>query len=135
MNKLDRSRIAQKVFQDPELLQSLEKLLHPAVYREIEEQYQTAKLHQAVLLFLSLKSLCCLKADGEEILMLSLLSLPILKFAANALKKRQDMIKKNLINAWPDNCPAWKKPDRADYVIQNNGSLNDLQQTIKELYT
>jgi dephospho-CoA kinase len=38
--KIDRSRIAQKVFQDPNLLQALEEILHPAVYKEIEKEYQ-----------------------------------------------------------------------------------------------
>ncbi len=36
----DHKKIACQVFQDPKKLQSLENLLHPAVYKEIERLYQ-----------------------------------------------------------------------------------------------
>src|SRR5262245_18488804 len=41
--KLDRSRIAHIVFRDLELVQALEKLVHPAVYRELDSDYQRQK--------------------------------------------------------------------------------------------
>src|ERR1700733_7337913 len=40
--QIDRSRIAKKVFNNRTLLNSLEKILHPAVNNEIENLYQTA---------------------------------------------------------------------------------------------
>ena len=39
-NQLDRKKIAQKVFSNPELLKALERLLHPKVKEIIEKQYQ-----------------------------------------------------------------------------------------------
>ncbi len=44
--KLDRSRIARIVFHDLELLKALEALVHPAVYRELNRDYQ--KQHNTI---------------------------------------------------------------------------------------
>jgi dephospho-CoA kinase len=42
--QIARSKIAYKAFQRPELLRSLENLLHPAVHEEIENHYRCAAL-------------------------------------------------------------------------------------------
>lgn len=51
--KIDRNVIAKIVFNDPALLKSLEKLIHPAVQDEIDKQYQQANKQGAAPLFVA----------------------------------------------------------------------------------
>src|SRR5690348_8893921 len=46
---IDRKSIANKVFNNPQLLHQLEKLLHPAVFNEMKKEYEKAKNFSAPL--------------------------------------------------------------------------------------
>ena len=67
--------------------------------------------------------------------MLSLLLLRILKVASSGFEEATGYDKDEFNNRMARQLPMQEKARQADYVIQNNGSLIDLQQTIKELYT
>ena len=52
-NTFDRKKIANKVFNHPATLKSLEKILHPAVLEEIEHQYAQVKNQKHFPLFVA----------------------------------------------------------------------------------
>ena len=52
-DKIDRKAIADKVFSHPETLKSLELILHPAVFHELELQYQNEKDNPKYNLFVA----------------------------------------------------------------------------------
>lgn len=131
--KIDRSIIAKKVFNDQPLLKSLQNLVHPAVEKEIDKQYQ--------------------KAKKEEIFPLFVVEIPLL-FETAAEKGYDYTI---AIQADPEQCrrrfkaatgygdeeyskrmanqlSSTEKAKRADYIIDNNGSSEDLYQTVVNLY-
>lgn len=130
--RIDRAIIAKKVFNDPKLLNSLENLLHPAVRKEINHQYEKVKKEGKHQLFIAeiplyfegggskdYDAVIAVVADPEK-------SKERFKQAGF---KSDEFEKRSARQLSPD-----EKAKRADYVIKNNGSLEDLEQSVKQVY-
>ncbi len=119
--KLDKKKIATKVFNNKELLFKLEKLTTPYVVDEIKKSTRAEKKILAVevpLLFeLSLEDLfdttVFVKTDTE---------LCSLRSAFPDFQKRMNRF-----------LPAEEKEKKADYTITNNGTFADFQKSIESL--
>jgi len=129
--KLSRRVIADKVFKDPEVLHDLEKLLHPAVLHKIEELYQAACHHGTYTAFVVESPL--LFEIGQD----KFYDVVIAVLADDAISRERfckagfkpedyDLrMKRQLLSL--------EKARRADYVINNNGSLDSLRKQVIEL--
>lgn len=132
-NKIDRSQVAKKVFNQPELLRSLETLLHPAVREEIEKQYELFKQQQRHPLFIA--------------------EIPLLFETGNtsgydftvAVIADENLCEQRFVNATGYDKEEYfkrknrqlsqlEKAKRADFVIHNDGSQEELKQSVIELY-
>lgn len=131
-NQIDRSKIAQKVFNQPALLHSLEQYLHPEVREEIEKQYKEASLQKKGTLFVAEVPLL-FEAGIEDFF-----DVVITVIAEPAIcKKRFQMDKGNHDEEYEKRSKRQyrmeEKAQRADYVIVNNGSLQELEFATKKL--
>ncbi len=131
-SKINRSKIALKVFHDPKLLRKLEQLTHPVVKVEMESLYE--------------------KVSKENQYPLFVVEIPLL-FEAGW----NDWFDATVtVYADPASCKAWfieqghteqeydgrmkfqidpkEKARLADYVIENNGSLADLKKQTFNLF-
>jgi len=130
--RIDRAIIAKKVFNDPKLLNSLENLLHPAVRKEIHHQYEQIKHENKHRLFVAeiplyyegngskdYDAVAAVIADPEQ----SKQRFKLAGFKSDEFEKRSAR------QLSPD-----EKAKRADYVIINNGSLEDLEKSVKQVY-
>lgn len=132
-NQIDRLKVANKVFNQPLLLKSLEEILHPAVQEEINKHYELKNNEGLVSLFIAeipllfeskshfeFDSVIVVTADEN-------LSKKWFKektgYSDDAFKMRQE---KQLSNQ--------EKSKKADYLIINHGTLSDLKQRVQELY-
>lgn len=132
-NKIDRSQVAKKVFNQPKLLKSLETLLHPVVREEIEKHYETCKQKQQHPLFIA--------------------EIPLLFESGNtsgydftvAVIADENLCEQRFINSTTYDkdeyrkrakrqLPQLEKAMKADFVIHNDGSLEELKQSVIELY-
>ena len=132
--KLDRSRIAKIVFRDLKLLQALEELLHPIVYREIDRNYQEQKnklippplfVAEVPLLF---------ESGGEKKFDATV---AVLADEAECLKRfilATGATEKEFINRMARQLSLKDKASLADYVILNKGSPSDLLLATQEIY-
>jgi dephospho-CoA kinase len=128
---LSRRVIADKVFKDPEALHALEKMLHPAVLCKIEELYQAACHHGGYTAFVVESPL--LFEIGQD----KFYDMVIAVLADEAISRERfckagfnseeygRRMKRQLL--------PQEKARRAEYVINNNGSLDSLRKQVIEL--
>ncbi len=128
---IDRSKIAQKVFGNPNLLKSLEQILHPAVRNEIDKQYQYAlQQGQATLFVVEIPLLFEAFSEGysETIAVIAERESCIRRFRQSSGYGREEYEKRMARQFSPE-----EKARRATYVIPNDGSMEDLRQAVVEI--
>lgn len=128
-HQLDRTKIANAVFSHPELLQSLENLLHPAVKRAIEAHY-TQACAKGVYPFFAVE-------------------VPLLFESAAPLREWFDLVvcivadkdicrlrwgKGDFEDRWRRQWPLSVKAANADIAIDNSGTLESLRPSVEELF-
>lgn len=132
-NQIDRSRIAQLVFRNFELLQSLEKLLHPAVYDEIEKRYQQEAMHSQSTLFVAEVPLL-FESGGEKWFDYTVAVVADPELCFERFKRATGYNKEEFENRSERQWPMLDKAKKAKYVIMNNESLISLRDVTQELY-
>ena len=134
-NQLDRRRIARLVFHDPNLLQALEKLIHPTVYQEITKLYQEQchlpkppKLFVAEvpLLFESHRS----AYFDKTVTIIAKDEICCKRFRRSTKSKKEDYNQR-----MKQQMPIDDKASLSDYVIRNDGTLEELNNATQTLFT
>jgi dephospho-CoA kinase len=132
--QIDRARVAQIVFYDEKLLEGLEDLIHPAVYNEIEKEYQKqqASNHPSSLFVAEIPLL--FESGGEKYFdfIIAVVADPDLCFQRFAQATGYD--EQEFERRTNRQMTLLEKAIRANYVIMNNHMLSDLKDIIKELY-
>jgi dephospho-CoA kinase len=131
-NQISRSKIAEKVFNNPSLLNSLEKILHPAVQEEVAKLYEKAKEQGNYNLFVA--EIPLLFESGKEHFYNAVITVVADKQTSrnrfqNATGYDETEFEKRSMRQLPNH----EKAAKADYVITNNGSLEDLETETKKL--
>ncbi len=131
--RIDRNQIAKKVFNDPAWLISLEKLLHPAVLSEIENRYQQVNNQGDVALFVAEIPLL-FEVAGENYFDYTI-----------AVHAPIDVCRRRFISAtghaaaeydkrMTRQFSAEDKAKRADFVIENHGSTEEMHKAVCHLF-
>lgn len=131
-NQIDRSKIAQKVFNQPSLLHALEQILHPAVQEEIEKQYEQANQEKTGKLFVAeIPLLYEAGMEGFYDAVITVAADPMIskeRFQKTTGKSAEEFEKRS-----KQQMQINEKAQKADYVIINNGSLQELEDKTKKL--
>jgi dephospho-CoA kinase len=129
---IDRKAIASAVFSDRARLEALNALIHPKVFtafdREVERCRRTGKrilCKEAAIMFESgragdLDLIVVVAADDE---------LRIARAVSRGLGSREEVVRR-MRAQWPQE----RLVEQADFVIWNNGSLDELRARTVELY-
>lgn len=132
--QIDRSKIAKKVFNQPQLLKELEELLHPAVREEMARHYLLASQQPNVPLFVAeIPLLFETKGEGFFDFTVAIISNETIskqRFQNAKGYTAEDYDKRNALQL-----PMQEKKKRANFTIENNGSLDDFTHEIQELFT
>jgi dephospho-CoA kinase len=132
-NQIDREIIAKKVFIQPHLLKSLENILHPAVQKEIKKQYKIEESRGKAPLFIA--EIPLLFETGADsffdftVTVAADVEICKKRFIHNTLYDQSEFEKRQLRQL-----SVQEKIKKADYVIENNGTLIDLKHAVKNLY-
>lgn len=131
--QIDRSKIANKVFKNPQLLTELEQLLHPVVREKVAEVIQKEKSQgnssllvvEIPLLFegkfnTNYDAIIAVIADEEKC-----------EYRFEKGEKNPPGEYKRRMSRQMD---PREKANKADYIIENNGSLEDLFLATKAVY-
>ena len=132
--KIDRSKVANIVFQAPNLLRALEKIIHPAIYEEIEKLYrQQSESRNKPPLFIAEIPLL-FETNEEKNYDKTIAVIANKDICLKRFKESTKYNEKEFERRSSQQLSQLEKAERADYVIMNNTSLADLEQTTKELY-
>lgn len=133
--KIDRTRIAKKVFLNPMMLQSLEQLLHPHVYTAIENLYrqQLSSVPQPPLFAAEIPLL--FETGGEKAFDVVI----VVTAPAEACWERYQAAtgheRIDFDHRRARMLDEGIKIKKADYVIENQGSIDDLRTKSKQLFS
>lgn len=130
-SNLSRKVIADKVFKDPETLHALEQLLHPAVLKKIEELYHKACRRKNCTAFVVESPL--LFEIGHEQLFDAVVAVTADLSVCQERFSRSGWSVQEYENRMKRQLDPALKARRADYVIENNGSPDDLRRQVIEL--
>lgn len=130
--KISRSVIARKVFDRPNLLKELEALLHPKVFKEIEKHYRKARRQRAPLFVAEVPLLFEVQAEQyfDYTLTVTADHERCLQRFHEATGATIEEYKKRMARQ----LSSEEKAKRADFVINNNGSLEEMQQQVIQLF-
>jgi dephospho-CoA kinase len=132
--EIDRSQVGRIVFRNPELLSKLESLLHPAVYREMNSEYEK-QLRSVEPPFLFIAEVPLLFESGGEV-----------EFEKTVVVASDPELccERFMKATGNDASEYWRRADRqmpiekkielADYVIYNNGTLEELRKQTEKIY-
>ena len=129
----DRAKIANKVFLDKELLRSYENLLHPAVRDEVERQYQrVCKDPYTKLFIVEIPLLFETGSDNQYDATIAVIADP--EICRQRLKEAKGHEAQEYDRRMARQISPKLKAEKATYVIENNGSLDNLEQAVKKIY-
>jgi dephospho-CoA kinase len=130
--QLDRKAIAGEVFSNPEKLRALNSLIHPKVFdafsRSIEYCMQRrceVLVKEAAILFEAGKD----KELDRIIVVAAGNELRISRAIGKGMGTREEILKR-MASQWPQE----KLIERADYVIFNDGTVDELRAQVREVY-
>lgn len=131
---IDRSRISRIVFRNMDLLRAFEQLVHPAVYREIDKEYQEQLNHPFPPPLFAAEIPLLFESGGKR----------DYDAVVAVIAKRDDCCKRFIEATGHDEAEfndrmarqfsPQEKAKRADYVIYNDGSIDDLREATRELF-
>lgn len=128
--KIDRKKVADKVFANAEKLEKLENLLHPFLFEEIESEYQKVKDNPDYICFVV--ELPLVQEIGKENvfdLIIAVVSDELLakkRFAEAGFSNEE--YERRMKRQWKPS----KKGLKADYVLVNDGDMKTLELKVKE---
>jgi dephospho-CoA kinase len=129
--KINRRILADKAFKDPQQLQKLEGLLHPAVLQKIEEHYGKAtragKYSSFVVEIPLLFEIGAEKFYDVVVVVLADEKIAKSRFEKTGYKKTEYDLRMSR------QLSPHQKATRAHYTIHNNGSLAALQSEVSQL--
>lgn len=127
-NRVDREKLKEKVFNDKKKLENLNKIIHPKVierYRNIKERVEEKLIiFDVPLLFESgIDKLCdkILVVDIDE------------ELQRERVKKRDGISSELVEKIIKSQLPREERIKKADFVVENNGSLEDLKEKVLNL--
>ena len=126
---LDKARVADAIFSDDEKRAQLERLLHPIVFQRIQDMIWSAKGCQVVVVEVPL-----LFEAGHEgrfktiVTVWSDLTTSIERLMAKGIDRDDAMrrIERQM--------PVEEKVKRSHYVIENNGTLDEMKKKVARIY-
>lgn len=124
--QLNRKLIAEKVFNDKKLLQELNTIVHPAVFQDTLQWYQTHHdkaytLYEAAILF---------ESGSYKLLDKIITVFAPLEDRVERTMKRDHISREEVLERVDKQMPEEEKMNRADYIIYNDHSQPLIEQVL-----
>ena len=125
---LDRAELRARVFSDPEQLEELNQIVHPEIARLRDERVAAAR-EEGVRILVYVAPLLFERRLADECDRIVLVDAPReLRF--DRLVRRRGVDEAEALNMIAAQMPAELKRARADYIIDNTGSIEELRKAV-----
>ncbi len=125
--KVDRKRLAQRIFSNQKEGEKLEGLLHPLVFRRIEKEYEEEPgrlmVAEIPLLF---------ETDTQNRFSKVITVYAPMEVAIKRLKSR-GMTREDIEARLKSQIPIEKKVERSDFVIDNSRGLKEIRKQVQQV--
>ncbi len=132
-SQFDRQKIAKSVFENKQILKSLENILHPAVLEEIEERFKKAKNQQKFAIFVAEIPLLY-EIEGHHLFDTTVVVTADRATAQKRFQKKTNHPTEEFEKRMTHQLPLEEKSAKADHIITNNGSYAELEEQVATLY-
>lgn len=129
---LNRSKLAERVFSNPEARRHLNALIHPLVAQELQEQVADLELQGVDLVLVEVPLL--FETGREHAFDLVIVVVASKADQVRRLETRDHRGEKEIQGILQAQWPLADKVARADYVVDNSGELSYTQQQVKNLW-
>jgi dephospho-CoA kinase len=130
---LNRQFIASKIFSNKELQRKVEAVIHPQVEKERERRIR--ELIQQGYRFLIIEAALIYEAGLDKKLDIVVVVNAEETTRVTRVRKRDAVPEENIYARINAQCDVKKKLEKADYVIHNNSTLEELESKVRFLYT
>jgi len=129
---LDRAALGKRVFSDPQLRLELNRITHPAIARLAEERLEALKRQGIPLILYEAPLLFEAGAEGR-------VDVVIVVTASEAVQRQRLMARDGFDEAEAQarisaQLPQAEKVRRADFVVDNSGTLDQVSEQVNSLY-
>lgn len=131
-NQIDRSQIAKRVFNQPQLLTALEELIHPAVREEMEKQFQHVQEKQLARLFVAEIPLLY-ETGGDAFFDYTVVVVADEKVCKQRFKNATGYGTDEFEKRMARQMDLTDKAQRANFVIVNNGTLDEMKEQVSQI--
>jgi len=132
-SEFDRKKIAEAVFKNKKKLKILEQLLHPAVLKEIENQYNQIKDEKKFTLFVAEIPLLY-EIEKQHQFDITVAVHTDAEIAKLRFQSKTGHSEKEFNKRMTHQLPQSEKSAKADFIVPNNGSLAELENQVNTLY-
>jgi len=132
---IDRTRVARKVFLNPKLLRSLEKLIHPKVYEEIEKQYKEICQRDTLFLLFVAEIPLLFETAGEKYFNQTVAVIADTETSWERYRKETGHEREDFNRRRARQLRQSEKAKKANFVITNNGTPEDLKKEVDALFS
>ncbi|MCX6006701.1 MAG: dephospho-CoA kinase [Chloroflexi bacterium] len=133
---LNRKRLANEVFNDPNKLQQLNSIVHPEIFKEDLRQVEEKRLIDPGGIVI--KDIPLLLEVGPEVAR-KLVDIIIVVYCSPEIQLRRliarGMSEEDAGNRIKNQIPVKEKMQFADFVINNDGSLEETRQQVQSIYS
>ena len=130
---IDRERLGKIVFENPEALSRLNRILHPWIYGVVEAQLGEYRREGADVVVLEVPLL--LEAGWTPLVDEVWVTVASESTVIRRLKERTGFSESESLARIRTQLPAGERIKRADVVINNDGNLDELKAKVKELWS
>jgi len=132
-NTIDRKKLARVAFQDEFHQLKLNSIIHPYVFKKIDETYDKIKVKNNYKVFV-LDAALIYESGADTHMDYVIVVTSLLRFRTERIMNKGNMSRddfmKRLELQWSDE----DKENMADYIIQNNSNLDILEKESKKIF-
>jgi len=130
--EIDRQKLGQIVFSDPDALAQLNQIVHPEAYRMAQERIETYRHQGAKAIVLEATSL--LEAGWTNLVDTIWLVVAPETAIVQRVKEKQELSELQILARFKSQMPTEEKARYADEIIYNDGDIPQLEAKVSELW-